>query len=138
MAHTPPSPDNVRLTITVSSQVHATFKRMAEASGMSISRAMGEWLGDTLDGADAMAGMMERARKAPKLAAREIHSYALGLTDLTTELLEKVGQRPQGRETGPGRGTPPASGGAEVEAPRPVIRGVKSHQGKVGPRGGKS
>ena len=66
---------NVRLTISVTPEVHATFQRLSNASGMSISRAMGEWLGDTLDAADFMATTVERARSAPKLVIQELQAY---------------------------------------------------------------
>lgn len=90
MAYTPSSPDNVRLTITVTPDVHAAFKRLAAAGGMSISRAMGEWLGDTVEAAEFMAEKMEQARAAPKIVMREMHAYALGLADETGALLERV------------------------------------------------
>lgn len=125
MANTPQSPDNVRLTITVTPEVHATFKRLAAASNASISRAMGEWLADTLDAADAMTAMMERARKAPKLAIQEMHSFALGLGDETGAMLKSIREKSRASSAqvtsvraGPG---PTATG-----TPRPVIRGVKS------------
>jgi NTP pyrophosphatase (non-canonical NTP hydrolase) len=57
---------------------------------MSTGKAMGEWLADTIDAAEFMASKMEQARATPKLVARELHSYALGLTDMTTELLDKM------------------------------------------------
>lgn len=71
----------VRLTISVTPQVHSAFERLAAASGVSLSRCMGEWLGDTLDAVEHTAAMVERARAAPKLAMREMHAYAMGLAD---------------------------------------------------------
>lgn len=88
--NTPANPSNVRLTITVSPEVHETFSRLAKAGGMSISRCMGEWLADTLDAATFMAEKMEQARAAPRLVAREMHAYALGLADETQQVLQKV------------------------------------------------
>lgn len=85
-----PDPQRVRLTISVTPEVHATFQRLSAAGGMSISRAMGEWLSDTIDAATYMAEKMEQARSAPKLVARELHSFALGLTDQTSELLDAM------------------------------------------------
>jgi len=85
-----PTPPNVRLTISVSPEVHATFQRMAKAGNMSISKAMGEWLGDTLDAAQFMALKMEQARAAPKLVMAEMHAYALGLADETGDFIEKM------------------------------------------------
>lgn len=81
----------VRLTISVTPQVHLAFERLAAASGVSLSRCMGEWLGDTLDAVEHTAAMVERARAAPKLAMREMHAYAMGLADETGEVLARMG-----------------------------------------------
>ena len=54
---------------------------------------MGEWLADTLDAAEQIAKTMERARAAPKMVARELHAYALGLGDETGELLKRIREK---------------------------------------------
>ena len=116
-----PTPEKIRLTITVSAEVHDTFSRMAAASGTSLGRTMGEWLGDTRDAAEAMALMLEKARQAPRQAMREMHSYALGLTDATSELLDRVRDKERSESSlardAAAQNAPP---------PRPVIRGGKS------------
>lgn len=81
---------NVRLTITVTPEVHATFQRLAKGSGKSISKAMGEWLGDTIEAAEFMATKIEQARAAPKIVMQEMHAYALGLADETGALMESM------------------------------------------------
>lgn len=93
--------ETIRVTVPVSKEVQEVFKRIAEASGSSVGRSMGDWLADTMDAAEVMAGLMERARKQPKLVAQELHSYALGVTDLTSEVLESLRR--------PGTVTPPVS-----------------------------
>lgn len=103
----------VRLTIPVSAEVHETFARIAAAANIPIGRAMGEWLGDTIDAAQFMAETMEKARKAPKLVAQELHAYALGIGDEAQELLVKL--REKGR-AGSGRGD--AAGAARPMAAR--------------------
>ena len=109
-----PTTENVRLTITVTPEVHETFQRLAKAGSMSLSRAMGEWLGDTVDAAQFMAEKMEQARAAPKIVMREMHAYALGLADETGALMERMkkeGRRPgrAGKRSAarPGRGPTP-------------------------------
>lgn len=92
----PETTETIRLTIPVSREVHDTFKRLANASGSSVGRSMGDWLGDTLEAAQFMAVTLEKARKAPKLVMQEMHAYALGLTDETGELLTRV--REMGRQ----------------------------------------
>lgn len=90
----PHPPKEIRLTIPVSVDVHEAFTRISKAGRVPVGRAMGEWLADTLEAAQFMADKMEQARTAPKLVARELHSYALGLTDMTQDLLETVRKRP--------------------------------------------
>ena len=85
-----PSPKPIRLTISVTPEVHAGFQRLADASGMSLGRCMGEWLGDTLDAVQYTAAMVEKARAAPKLVMREVHAYALGLADETGALMRSL------------------------------------------------
>jgi hypothetical protein len=87
------SSHRVRVTVPVSQEVLEAFQRLAAAQGVSTGRAMGEWLSDTVEGADYMASLLLKARTAPKLAVRELHAYATGLTDLTSELVEDVRRR---------------------------------------------
>jgi len=99
---TPPTPKRkhnphfVRLTVPVPVQVHAVFARMAKAGNMPVGRCMAEWLGDTVDAAEFMASKMEQARAAPKIVARELHSYAMGLSDITNDLMKTLGKTPKG------------------------------------------
>jgi hypothetical protein len=116
---TSPTPQNIRLTISVTPEVHEVFKRFSAAAGMSLSKAMGEWLADTVEAAEFTATKMEQARAAPKIVMREMHAYALGLAEETGALMEEVrkkgrspgtrtvsGARPAAREVVP---TPPPS-----------------------------
>ena len=146
----------VRVTVPVTPEVHEAFQRLAAASGISTGKAMGDWLKDTLEGALAMAEMLEKARSAPKQAVRQMHSYALGLTDVTSELLESLSKRSRkgvvtvGRQTphsagSAGEGAPPRGEGptarkasAAAKAPLPprtVIRGGKSPKTPKKPKG---
>ena len=75
------SPQNVRLTITVTPQVHQAFQRLAKASSMPTGRAMGDWLGDTVEAAEFMATNIEKARAAPKLVAKEMHERCVRMSD---------------------------------------------------------
>ena len=85
-----PTPKPIRLTIPVTPEVHAAFQRIGKAASIPTGRAMGDWLGDTLDAALYLAEMLERARAAPKIVAQELHSYALGMTDETGNLLKRM------------------------------------------------
>lgn len=74
----------------VSFEVRETFERLGKAGGMSTGRAMAEWLSDTVEAARYLADTLEKARKAPKLVAQQLHAYALGLTDETGQLMERM------------------------------------------------
>jgi hypothetical protein len=107
-------PERIRLTISVTPEVHATFTRLAAAGSMSISRAMGDWLADTIDAAEFMAAKMEEARSAPKKVARQLHAYALGLADETGALIEDIrtkaaAERKAQRAPAPAASIPPSS-----------------------------
>lgn len=80
----------IRVTVPVTPEVQEVFKRLSAVSGVSMGKAMGDWLADTSEGAVAMADLMDKARQQPKLVASQLHGYALGLTDMTSELLEAL------------------------------------------------
>lgn len=156
---------NIRLTISVTPEVHAGFERLAAASGTSMSKCMGEWLSDTLDAVEYTASMVEKARLAPKMVMREVHAYALGLVDETGAVLnamrsgqpvtdipstaEKVraaraaaaSDEPKGGGCRRRAGSPPPCNTGGKVPPSPV-RDAKRHaaapKGKNRPTGGKS
>ena len=132
MATLPPPSNPVRLTITVTPEVHETFKRMASAGSMSISRAMGDWLNDTLEAAEFMTSMIERARESPRLVVQELRANALGAADEAVSLLDEIRQKAAAARPG-GRGRP-AGRAAAAPPPRPVIRGGKSPTSRKAPK----
>lgn len=79
-----------RISVPIDDEVLAVFERLAGASGLSVGKTVGSWLEDTVEGAEAMADLMEKARQAPKQAVMELHSYALGLTDITQGFVDHV------------------------------------------------
>jgi hypothetical protein len=117
-----PTP-NVRLTISVTPEVHATFQRLAKAGGMSISKAMGEWLGDTIEAAEFTAQKMEQARAAPKIVMREMHAYALGLADETGQLMDQLREKGRAERSGAARPTLPPSSNTGGKGPKGSTRG---------------
>lgn len=114
-----PTPERVRLTISVTPEVHAAFTRLSKASSIPIGRAMGEWLADTLEAVQFTAKKVEEARTAPRMVMREMHAYALGMADETQAVL-------QGLREGKQSASKAAPSRAAPFPPRPVIRGGKS------------
>jgi hypothetical protein len=114
--------ENIRLTITVTPEVHQIFQRFAKASGMSLGKCMGEWLGDTSEGALLMVSKMEEARAAPALVLREMNAMMLGMADETSALLDQL------RRKGISKGGPDAAAGAPAsvgKSPPPGNTGGK-------------
>lgn len=105
-----PTPKNIRMTISVTPEVRDVFERFASAAGMSMGRAMGEWLGDTLEAVEFTAQKMEQARSAPKLVMREMHAYALGLADETGQLMDQLREKGKAERSGAARLPRPPSG----------------------------
>lgn len=100
----------MRVTVPVAPDVLEAFKRLSAAQGVSVGKAMGEWLADTVDGVGYMTDLLEKARKAPHLAVRELHAYAMGLTETTTDLLEGIRKTTGGKIVGEAGG--PVAGDA--------------------------
>ena len=122
-----PDQKAIRVTVPVTPEVQAAFQRRAAASGMSTGKAMGEWLADTMEGALTMAEMLEKARRAPKQAVSEMHAYALGLADMTSELMQTL-RKGSGKGAAAAAGTGAVGAGAAAAPlpPHSVIRGGKS------------
>ena len=111
-----PSP-TVRVTVPVRQDVLDTFQRLAKAGSMSTGRAMGEWLADTIEAASFMAEKLEQARAAPRIVAREMHAYALGLADETGALLEGEAEGTGGQGAGTGASRPCGRGSRPLYPP---------------------
>lgn len=90
----PPTAALVRTTISVRPEVLDVFRRLSASSGLSLSKGIGDWLTDTVEAAEAMADLVEKARSQPKMVARQLQGYAMGLTEMTNDLLEDLRNRP--------------------------------------------
>ncbi len=123
--------DRIRLTISVTPESHEVFTRMAEAAGMSLGKCMGDWLHDTIDGAQFVAMKMEEARKAPKVVMREMQAFARGLVadvDADAEQMRKTGQvgpRYEGARGRSGVRPPSSNTGGKVDGKTLTKRGGK-------------
>jgi hypothetical protein len=124
-----------RVSVPVSGEVLEAFERLAAAGNMSVGGAIAGWLEDTLDAAQYVALTMEKARAAPKVVAREMHAYALGLADESGQLLRDIAARGkvdraaagmrQRDDSGAVSPSPPSSNtGGKVPRVNPKTKGV--------------
>jgi hypothetical protein len=67
----------VRTTISLDPETHEVFKRMAEASGESVSRCMGDWLSSTAEGAEFVTEKIRGIKRSPIDAVRAFKSDML-------------------------------------------------------------
>lgn len=100
--------------VPITPEVQAVFERLAAAQGCTTGRAISEWLTDTLEGAAAIADLVEKARREPIAAMRQMHSYALGLGDMTTEILDGL-RKATSIKSEVGGQQQPESGSAEAD-----------------------
>ncbi len=105
--------EKTRLTISIDTEVLAAFRHMAEVSGLSVGRCIGEWCADTVEGAQFVTQKVHEARKKPRLVMREMSGMARGLLDEISQVQSEV-------RKGSGIAKRPAH---LPNTPRPVIRG---------------
>lgn len=82
--------DRVRMTITVPAATHAVFQQMADVSGLSLGRVMGDWLADTADGAVLITQKLVEAKQAPKRVMREMQVMSRQLVREVDELTDEL------------------------------------------------
>ena len=108
------SNETKRVMVPITPEVQAVFERLASAQGCTTGRAISEWLTDTLEGAAAIADLVEKARREPIAAMRQMHSYALGLGDMTAEILDGL-RKATSIKSEVGGQQQPESGSAEAD-----------------------
>lgn len=65
--------ERIRTTISVPQDVYEVFKQMADVSGTSVSRCMGDWLAETAEGAQHVSMQLQQAREASKRDIKQLH-----------------------------------------------------------------
>lgn len=86
---TPPT-SKIRVTVPVTPEVLALFRRLSEVAGQSVGRAMGEWLEGTQDGLEPMIAILEQHKTRPAEAIRTLQNYASTLDTVTGDLFQRV------------------------------------------------
>ena len=80
----------IRTTVPVPVAVHQAFKRLADAQGISLGRAMSNWLTDTADTAEMVAAQMVKAKAEQVRVLRELQLMAEGSVDTAGSLIERM------------------------------------------------
>lgn len=101
--------ERVRLTISIQPEVLEVFRQMAAVSGLSVGRTIGDWCGDTVEGAQMISKKMAEAREAPARVMREFHQMALGIVDEVRVVQDQVRvAQAKGKKAGRTQGQPQA------------------------------
>ena len=83
----------VRVTVSIADEHLEVYKRMAALGGLSVSRCLGEWLGDTVDSALFVSANMAKARSAPQAALNELMALNASVhQDILTTKAESRGK----------------------------------------------
>jgi hypothetical protein len=136
--------DRVRTTISLPPEIHEIFKRMSEVSGVSISRCMGDWLADTGDAAEMITTQLEKARRSPMAALKEMRALVAGLGEAAAETHVSLGDLIDQVEAGTAGGLPAAASEDSPPAGHVATLPPSSNTGVLVPpvpiksRGGKS
>lgn len=70
--------ERIRTTISIPQEAYEVFKQMADVSGTSVSRCMGDWLAETAEGAQHVSMQLQRAREVSKRGIKELHATLKG------------------------------------------------------------
>ena len=114
--------DRVRITVAVNPEVLEVFKAMADTSGVSVSRCIGDWLDDTADAAQFVSQRVVEAREAPMTVMRELHARVKGTSGLLDDTMAAMRDVARERRR--------AQPGADSERSAP-----SSNTGLKGPKG---
>ena len=89
---------NFRVSVPITPDVLAKFQRFSDASGLSVSKSIGDWLRDTVSGLDAMTDILESHKRSPAQAMEKLTLLASALQDMTADSIRamKSGPSPLG------------------------------------------
>jgi hypothetical protein len=97
-----------RIPIVVTGSVREKYQQLANARGCSLSRAMSDWLADSLEGVEVITRMVEEGRRTPHKLAADALAIASSLRVAADEVIDR------------------ATAAAVTNAPRPSNTGGKS------------
>lgn len=116
--------DRIRITVAVDPEVLDVFKTMADTSGVSVSRCIGDWLDDTADAAKFVSQRVIEAREAPMTVMRELHARIKGTSVVLDDTMAAMRQVARERRR--------AQPGADAERSAPSSNtGLKGTEGQT-------
>ena len=65
--------DRIRTTVSIPADVYQVFVDMAKTQRVSVGRCIGDWLGDTVEGAQFITHKMAQVRSAPSESMKGLH-----------------------------------------------------------------
>ena len=65
--------DRIRTTVSIPADVYQVFVDMAKTQRVSVGRCIGDWLGETAEGAQFVTHKMAQIRSAPAEVMRDLH-----------------------------------------------------------------
>ena len=80
----------IRTTVSVRPEVHAAFKRLADVQGVSLGRAIGDWLSDTFEVVEMVTAKMQKAKTDPVRVIRELQLLAEGSIDTAADVIDRL------------------------------------------------
>ena len=123
----------IRVTVPVTPETHAAFVRLAAAQGGSVGKAMGDWLRDTIRGAESMADILHEVKSKPFEVATRLNGYAMAVSDMSASLVDDIRQRSKGEgvEGAPSLGKAPRPPSARNVVKKGLTPPVGNTGGKV-------
>lgn len=85
---------NLRVSVPITPDVLAKFQRFSDASGLSVSKSIGDWLRDTVSGLDAMTDILESHKRSPAQAMEKLTLLASALQDMTAGAMNSMKDAP--------------------------------------------
>lgn len=105
-----------RIPIVVTGSVREKYQQLANARGCSLSRAMSDWLADSIEGVEVVTALVEAGRKSPHHLAADAISIASSLRVAAEEVIDRASESPVTKSPRPSN-----TGGKSV----PAHRGTK-------------
>ena len=128
---TPSTSKAFRVSVPISSQALARFQRYSDVTGVSIGKAISEWLDDTSEGLEPMTQVIKDMKSIPGQTTRGLNALATSLQISSEAVIQAAKAGPLHRVPSPGdvaavRPSPPSSNTGGKVSKKVLQRGGKS------------